>query len=336
MEIKQIVFTKKDTAELLTKTGTCGDNEVCVKTAFSTVSCGTERANITGDPNVSIGAPGEAFFPRYLGYSSSGVVTEIGKNVTSVKVGDRVAMFSSTHSSYNILPEYYVVKIEDDRVSLAEAAMSYIAIFPLAAIRKTRLEIGESCLVMGLGILGQLAVQEARAAGAVPIIACDLVAERREEALKNGADYALNPAEEGFAEKVKELTGGGVNVCIEVTGVGQGFDQALDCMARFGRVALLGCTRDKNFTIDYYRKIHGPGITVVGAHTMARPVYESSAGWFTAVDDIKAVLRLAGANRLNLKSMIAETHKPEDCPSVYTRLVNDRNFPPIVQFDWSE
>ena len=232
MEIKQIVFTKKDTAELLTKTGTCGDNEVCVKTAFSTVSCGTERANITGDPNVSIGAPGEAFFPRYLGYSSSGVVTEIGKNVTSVKVGDRVAMFSSTHSSYNILPEYYVVKIEDDRVSLAEAAMSYIAIFPLAAIRKTRLEIGESCLVMGLGILGQLAVQEARAAGAVPIIACDLVAERREEALKNGADYALNPAEEGFAEKVKELTGGGVNVCIEVTGVGQGFDQALDCMAR--------------------------------------------------------------------------------------------------------
>ena len=156
---------------------------------------------------------------------------------------------------------------------------------------------------MGLGLLGQLAVKLLRASGACPIIAVDFVAERRAEALANGADYVFDPNEDGFAEKIKEITGGGVNVAIEVTGVGQGLDLALDCMARFGRVALLGCTRDKNFTIDYYRKVHCPGITLIGAHTMARPLYESHAGLFTHCDDIKAVFKLILAEDLIFQAL---------------------------------
>ena len=85
-------------------------------------------------------------------------------------------------------------------------------------------------------------------------------------------------AETDFSKKAKELTGGGAKVGIEVTGIGAGLDGILDCMARFGRVALLGCTRNKEFTIDYYRKVHGPGITLIGAHTNARPSCESSNG----------------------------------------------------------
>ena len=69
----------------------------------------------------------------------------------------------------------------------------------------------------------------------------------------------------------KEISNGGVKVGIEVTGVGAALDGILDCMARFGRVALLECTRSSDFTIDYYRKVHGLGITLVGAHTNARP-----------------------------------------------------------------
>ena len=106
-------------------------------------------------------------------------------------------------------------------------------------------------------------------------------------------------------------------------------------MARYGRVALLGCTRDSDFTVDYYRKVHGPGITMIGAHTIARPTTESHPGWFTQKDDIKSIMRLCEYDRLNLKKIIFETHSPEECTEVYTRLVNDRNFPPVVQFDWS-
>lgn len=153
-------------------------------------------------------------------------------------------------------------------------------------------------------------------------------------ALQNGADYALDPMEEGFAEKVKEITGGGVKAAIEVTGVGAGFNEVLDCMARFGRVALLGCTRNSDFTVDYYKKIHGPGITVVGAHTNARPSVESSAGLFTHRDDIEVILKLCKSGRLNLTDIIAETHSPNECSEVYNRLVENKGFPLGVQFDW--
>ena len=113
-----------------------------------------------------------------------------------------------------------------------------------------------------------------------------------------------------------------------------GFNEALDCMAKFGRVALLGCTRNADFTVDYYKKIHGPGITVIGAHTIARPNVESHPGWFTHRDDIQAALRLCAGGRLNLEEMVEETHSPEECAAVYERLAFDRNFPIAVQFDW--
>ena len=336
MKNRAIIFTEPNTAKLMDKgeIPELKENEVRVKTMFSTVSCGTEKANITGDPNVAPGGAGGVIFPRQLGYSSSGVVEAVGEKVTSVKPGDRVVMRWSTHSQYNILKEDTVVKIESDDISMQEAAVAFITTFPMAAIRKTRFEMGESVLVMGLGLLGQIAVKLARLAGAVPIVAVDPVKERREEALKNGADFAFDPFEEGFASKVKEVTNGGANVCIEVTGVGSGLDGALDCMAKFGRVALLGCTRSSDFTIDYYKKVHGPGITLIGAHTMARPNVESHAGWFTHRDDINSILKLVSGGRLDIKGMIKELHKPEDCQEVYNRLVKDKNFPTLIQFDW--
>lgn len=337
MTNKQIVFTRKDTAELLEEEcKAMSANEVVVETAISTVSCGTERANITGDPNVAPDKASSSMFPRKLGYSSAGTVIAKGENVHSVNIGDRVVVYWGTHSKYNIVSENKVVRIEDDTISFQEAALSFISAFSLAAIRKTRVEIGESAIVMGLGLLGQLSVKLLKTAGAVPIIAVDPVESRRKEALLNGADYAFDPFEENFADKVKGITKGGANVAIEVTGVGAGLDGVLDCMAKLGRVALLGCTRDKNFTIDYYKKVHYPGITLVGAHTHARPDYESYPGYYTHRDDIKAALKLCAGKRIDLIGMVKEVHSPENCFDVYTRLVNDKDFPAVVQFDWGK
>lgn len=334
---KQIVFVEKNKAELLdVESQTLRPNQVRVKTVFSTISNGTERANLTGNPTVGINTKltAEAVFPRFSGYSTSGIVVEKGEDVKDLELGDRVAMYWTTHRSYNVVDEKNAVKIESDNVSLEEAALAHIATFPLAAIRKTRLEIGESAMVMGLGILGLMAVQLAHAAGAVPVIAVDPVKERREKALKFGADYAFDPFETEFAENVKAVTCGGVNVAIEVTGQGAGLNETLDCMARFGRVALLGCTRESDFTVDYYRKVHGPGVTLIGAHTLARPENDSFPGYFTTADDIKSILKLCANNRINFKDMIEETHSPNECREVYDCLASDRNFPTVVQFDW--
>ena len=333
--MKQITYTKVNYAECIeSPVPPMGEGDVIVRTEFSTLSCGTERANITDSLGCSASRVSKVTFPYTMGYSSSGVVEAVGAKVTSVRPGDRVVMYWSKHAQYNVLPEKQVIKIEDDRISMQEAAISFITTFPMAAIRKTRLEMGESVLVMGQGLLGLLAVKLARVAGGCPIIAVDPIQERRALALHYGADYAFSPFEEGFAKKVRQVSGGGANVAIEVTGVGAGLDGALDCMKKFGRVALLGCTRMADFNIDYYQKVHCPGITMIGAHTMARPEEESHPGYFTHRDDIAAVLRLCAMGRLNLREMIMETHAPADCTAVYDRLIKDKNFPPVVQFDW--
>ena len=337
MNRKSIVFVEANNAQLLDEPFTMepAAGKVLIKTAFSTISSGTERAVLTGDLNVGYGRPQTvAQFPRRGGYSTSGVVEKVGEGVAGVKPGDRVAMIHTTHSEYLEVEEKNLLLL-DDGISFQEAAIWHISTFPLAAIRKCHLEIGESAIVMGLGILGMMAVKLLRAAGATPIIAVDPVAEKRAEALTMGADYALDPFGEDFAAKVKEITKGGCKVAIEVTGNGKALDMVLDCMAKFGRVALLGCTRNSDFTIDYYRKVHAPGITMVGAHTNARPKVESYPGMWTTIDDMRALQNLVLTGRLDFTSMVAEVHAPQDCHQVYHRLATEKSFP-LVQFDWSK
>ena len=95
MKTKQIVFTKPYTAELLsTECSAPGADEVSVRLEYSAISAGTERANLIGERNRVASEEGEdAVFPRFVGYSAAGVVTEVGTNVTDVKVGDTIENF---------------------------------------------------------------------------------------------------------------------------------------------------------------------------------------------------------------------------------------------------
>ena len=150
--------------------------------------------------------------------------------------------------------------------------------------------------------------------------------------MANHADYAFDPFSPGFAAKVKSVSGG-IAVAIEVTGVGAGLDGALDCMRDFGRVALLGCTRNKEFSIDYYRKVHCPGISLIGAHTRARPSVESSAGLFTDRDDIAALVKLITLGRLDFGHLTHKIGSPADCGEIFSALA-ENGLPPVTQFDW--
>ena len=349
--MKSILFTEKNKAELVEeakpepKAG-----EVVVRLVRSCISSGTERANITGVPDGATGIFGDendmrVTWPRRGGYSSSGIVESIGDGVSSVKPGDRVAMSWSWHKEYMNLPEGQVYRIPEN-VSFQDAAFAHISTFPAAAIRKCRLEFGESAIIMGQGVLGQLAVKLLRAAGAAPVIAADPILEKRKEALALGADFAFDPLAPDFAAQVKAVTESdrrthmgrkpdiGAKVAIEVTGNGAALNSVLDAVAPFARVALLGCTRDSNFTINYYRKVHAQGVSLIGAHTMARPDAESSNGWWTTRDDAQAFLKLLSLGRVSLDGFVAEVHSPEECGEVYARLAAGGAFP-VVQFDWT-
>ena len=336
MKNSSIVFTAPNVAEVLEcPLPSPGPGQVLVRSVRTCISSGTERANLTGDPVVGPNLPNDAkaVFPRCLGYSASGVVEAVGEGVESVKPGDRVAASWTQHKAFNVLPERQVYRLPDG-LSFEDAAWTHISTFPMAALRKCHFEFGESVLVMGQGVLGKLAIKLARAAGAAPIIAADPVPAKREAALELGADLALDPSAPDFAERAKAATDGGARVVIEVTGVDRALDSALDAVARFGRIALLGCTRHSTFAIDYYRKVHGRGVTLVGAHTNARPKQESSPGWWTERDDATAFLRLLSLGRLSMAGFTEEVHPVSDAPAVYTRLAAGGPFP-NVQFDWT-
>ena len=348
MDNPNILFTAPGKAELVERPmPEVGSGQVRVRLVRSTISAGTERANVSGHNIVSIWDPPDApvVWPRQSGYSSSGVIESVGEGVSTVRPGDRVAVSWSKHAQFVVVPEGQVYRLPDN-VSFEDGALAHISTFPMAAIRKCGLELGESAIVMGQGILGQLAVMLLKCAGATPVIAADPIAEKREEALKIGADFAVDPTATDFKEKVLAVcpledkgiyTGihaSGVKVAIEVTGVGAGLNSVLDVMAPMGRVALLGCTRNSDFSIDYYHKVHGRGVALLGAHTWARPATDSSARLFTHRDDARTFLNLLSLGRLVTKGYVKDVRKPSDCGEVYARLAKGGSFS-ITQFDWT-
>ena len=189
MANRSILFTSPGIAELVDKPlPQIKEDEVLIRILRTTVSAGTERANLVGDPNVNTKGTSVPF-PRSSGYSATGIVEAVGRDVTTVLVGDRVACSWTKHAQYCAVKESCVYPLSED-IGDDAGALVHIATFPAAAIRKCRLEFGESAIVMGLGVLGLITVELLRLAGAAPIIAVDPVAEKRELARKLGADHA--------------------------------------------------------------------------------------------------------------------------------------------------
>ncbi|AWI10295.1 zinc-dependent alcohol dehydrogenase [Ereboglobus luteus] len=337
MKRKIIQFVSAGKAELTDEPlRGIADDEALVENEISAISAGTERANLMDLPN--LGGPGAApgQFPKRLGYSGVGRVAEVGKNVRGVKAGDRVLThWGSCHSSFNYISENNLVKIDDDALPSEHAVFGVIGGFSLGGLRKTRLEIGESAAVVGLGILGVFAVALCRVAGAAPCIASDLSEARRKLALSLGAHHVFNPADADYIEKVRAAARGGVNAIIEVTGQSVALKQSLGFAARFGRVALLGCTRVSDAAIDFYQEVHRPGVELIGAHTQARPEQESRPHAWTWRDDARAVHNFMSDGRIDMAKILSAVHSPLEAPAVYTSLAQTpQDFPIGAVFDW--
>ena len=333
MKTKRIVFTAVKKAELLTEEiGEVAEGDVLVEMEYTIVSGGTERASILGLENA-----GGMNFPKRLGYCGVGKVINVGSAVTSVKAGDRVLVYHGTHGKYNIRPEADITKVDDDSIDSLDAAFVIIATMGLGGVRKLELELGESAMVMGLGLLGMFAVQFCRLSGAYPVIAADLNPARRKLALKLGADYAFDPSSPDFVEQVKAVTKGkGVRATVEVTGVSAAMKQALECASWMGRISLLGCTRVSDCAVDYYQQVHCPGVKLIGAHNFVRPKVESYPHHWTHQDDCKAILDLIAAGRIQVEPIVSRVVSPENCTEIYNQLCDDPAFPMGTVFDWRE
>ncbi len=131
--------------------------------------------------------------PIPLGYSCAGIVEEVGRYITGLSVGDRVACAGAgyaNHSDYNYVPKNLVVKIPDS-VSLEDASCATVGSIALQGIRQCDLRLGENVCVMGLGLLGILAVQMLKASG-VRVIGFDPDGTRCKLARDLGADMLVS------------------------------------------------------------------------------------------------------------------------------------------------
>lgn len=334
-----VIFTKPETAEFVENeiSPVVTGSDVLVKTEYTAISAGTERDNLRNEPNLYCIKGMEAPpFPRHYGYSGVATVIKAGPDCKRVKEGQRVVVYFGTHSKFNIFPESKLFPILYDDIPTDVAALMVIAGFPAEGVRKARLEFGESCMVMGLGILGLISVQLCKIAGGAPVIAVDPQKERRNLALEIGADYALDPTADDFFSQILTLTDNrGINVAVDAAGNATATSQAMECLAHFGRITLLGCTRHHG-EYDLYHLVHGKGAHVIGANNLARPQWESQPGNWTAYDDNYAIQKMMHFNKLNMKPLINEIHSPKDAPAVYDRLLNSKNFPIGVLFDWNQ
>ncbi len=235
--MKKLVATAPRTAELKEyEDREILANEVKVKVEFASPKHGTEIADFRGttpfingkfDNEWKVFTERDADEPRgiefgdlSLGNMFVGRIVEVGSEVTEYCVGDRVCSYGPIKETQivNAVNNYKLRKMSAE--ASAKNAVCYDpAQFALGAIRDGNVRPGDNVAVIGLGAIGQLAVQMAAKLGASTVIAIDPIEHRREIALQNGAHYALDSMSCDAGYEMKRLTDKiGVDVIIETSG----------------------------------------------------------------------------------------------------------------------
>lgn len=181
--------------------------------------------------------------PQALGYSCAGVVEEVGAGVHGFQVGDRVACAGAgyaNHAEFVSVPENLVALVPDG-VDLADGAFATLGAIAIQGLRVVQPTLGEVGAVVGLGLIGQLALQLLRANGC-RVLGLDLARERVEEALAQGADWAY-PTDE-MSPAWKESVTGGHGVDLAVIAASSSTSAPLDLAAELcrhkGRISVVG------------------------------------------------------------------------------------------------
>ena len=178
---------------------------VLVRTEYSAISTGTE-SDFIGQRRARPGQLEE----MPLGYSLTGTVVEAGPGAGDVRVGDRVAcggMGVSNHAEYVSVPRNLFVKLPEG-ASPREACEVALASCCLHGVRQGEVRLGETVVVQGTGVLGQLSHQFARLSGARTIVVGSKNEMRLKVARELGAGLVVNAGAQDPVEAVMAHTGG--------------------------------------------------------------------------------------------------------------------------------
>jgi 2-desacetyl-2-hydroxyethyl bacteriochlorophyllide A dehydrogenase len=230
--------------------------------------------------------------PVTLGHEVAGIVEAVGPEAARFRKGDRVAVhylvacgdchhcrrgfeqFCITGqmvgkhrdggwADHICVPERSLIPLPPE-VSIEQGAvMMCSSSTSLHALRKARLQGGESVAVFGIGGLGASALQLAKAMGALDVFAVDINPVKLALAESFGA-HPVNAAEADPVKEIRRQTGGrGVDVAVEVVGLPVTMRQAVQSLAVHGRAAIAGLS-DGTFEIASYAELLGKEAEVIG------------------------------------------------------------------------
>ena len=232
--------------------------------------------------------------PLTLGHEVAGIVEKIGAQVSSVKIGDRVALHyniscgdcyhcstgndqfcekvlmlghytNGGYAEYISVPARNAIPLPDEIPFEQGATLMCASATAFHALRKSRLKGGERVAIFGVGGLGQSAVQLARAFGAIEVYAVDINEDKLHLAKQYGAIPINSKMVDAVAEIKKLTKNKGVDVAIEMIGLQQTMKQAVHVVGVMGRVVIVGLSKTP-IEIDTYNELIGNEVELIGSN----------------------------------------------------------------------
>ncbi len=306
--------------------------ELLVETRRSLISIGTELAFFSGRQWKNPGTGVLPKYPAYPGYSSAGIVVTAGQDTAGWQVGDRVAS-ATRHGTHQLVRSLEGVTAVADTVSDEEAMFCTLGATVLNAYRRGAPQLGESAVVVGQGILGQLAVQLLRIGGCDPVVAVDVAVERLALTRQVGAaTHHLNSNEEDVVDSVQDLTRGrGADIVFEATGLTEVYDLVFALARPYGKVVGLGSPRypaSVNMQQVHIKPLHVIG--AIGNH----PSGDAAEYQWTRNAHMALFMEYLSAKRVNVRDLITHCVPAHDAPTLYPKLLQDRTSYMGVILEW--
>lgn len=278
MKTKATVLRGPREIDLVERELTVGPHDVLVKTKLAGI-CGTDKNFYLGyfpkmnGPGYSKDDP-LATFPYYIGHEGGGEVVETGEKVSQFRPGDLVMSFNVNGT----MAEYFIANEEDLEPTPPGLAAEWACLGePIACAMfsglHSRVELGDTAVVFGVGFAGQIIAQVMKGKGANRLICVDVVDEKLEIARQLGADATINALREDPVDRILELTGGrGADVVAEVAGVEQSVNQAITCVKHNGVLVFYSwVTQDISINIS---RLHHDSLYLVNTGLVHHTVQE--------------------------------------------------------------
>ena len=259
--------------------------------------------------------------PMTMGYSSAGIVLACGDGVQNFKPGDRVAS-NGPHAEFVSVPKNLCAKVADD-VSFEQASFAVLGSIAMQGVRLTKCNLGETVFVIGLGLVGQLTVALAKAAGLF-VIGTDPDPSKCELAVKMGADSASPNLSASHVEAATAGLGADAVLITASTKSNGPIETAANAVRQKGRVVLVGVVGLEIDRRPFYFKeaefvvscSYGPGRYDPNYEDFGQDYPAPYVRW-TQQRNIQSVLDLIAANKLNIEPLISHRFSLDDAQSAY-------------------